>query len=40
VSIESDATADQLAELHDKVVATSPVGHTLSSPIPVAIELA
>ena len=40
VDIESDATADQLAELHDKVVATSPVGHTLSSPIPVAIDLA
>lgn len=39
VNIESDATAAQLEELHDKVVATSPVGHTLSRPIPVSIEL-
>lgn len=39
VSIDSDATADQIAALHDKVVATSPVGHTLARPIPVAIDL-
>jgi uncharacterized OsmC-like protein len=39
VDIDSDATAAQLEELHNKVVATSPVGHTLSRPIPVSIEL-
>lgn len=39
VSIDSDATTEQLRELHDKVVATSPVGHTLSRPIPVEVTL-
>lgn len=39
VSIESDATDDQLEELHRKVVATSPVGHTLQRSIPVAVQL-
>ncbi|MEX1092402.1 MAG: OsmC family protein [Acidimicrobiia bacterium] len=39
VNIESDASPTQLNELHSKVVATSPVGHTLSRPIPVSIEL-
>jgi uncharacterized OsmC-like protein len=40
VSIESDATPQQIAHLHETVVATSPVGHTLSRAIPVAVELA
>jgi uncharacterized OsmC-like protein len=40
VSIESDATAEQIAHLHETVVATSPVGHTLSRAIAVAVELA
>ena len=40
VHIESDADDTAIRELHDKVVATSPVGHTLSRAIPVAIELA
>ena len=40
VRIESDATPEQIAELHDKVVSTSPVGHTLQSSIPVAVRLA
>lgn len=40
VSIESDAPADQIEELHRKVVSTSPVGHTLQRPIPVNIALA
>lgn len=40
VSIESDATPEALHALHDKVTATSPVGHTLGRAIPVAIELA
>lgn len=39
VNIDSDATAAQLEALHNKVVSTSPVGHTLSRPIPVSIEL-
>ncbi|HEX6222577.1 MAG TPA: OsmC family protein [Acidimicrobiia bacterium] len=40
VSIDSDATEDQIDELHDKVVATSPVGHTLQRSIPVSVQLA
>ncbi len=40
VDIDSDASADQLAELHEKVVGTSPVGHTLSRAVPLKIELA
>ena len=40
VNIDSDASAEQLAELHEKVVGTSPVGHTLSRAIPVRIDLA
>jgi uncharacterized OsmC-like protein len=40
VSIASDATEDQLACLHEKVVGTSPVGHTLSRAVPVEFELA
>lgn len=40
VHIESDATADQIQELHNKVVATSPVGHTLQRSVPVTVQLA
>ena len=40
VNIDSDASADQLASLHEKVVGTSPVGHTLSRAVPVKIDLA
>jgi uncharacterized OsmC-like protein len=39
VHIESDATDDAIAALHDTVVATSPVGHTLAGAIPLAIDL-
>ncbi len=39
VNIEADATPEQLDELHAKVVATSPVGHTLGRPVPLSIEL-
>lgn len=39
VDIDSNATDAQLAELHDRVVSTSPVGHTLSRAVPVRIEL-
>jgi uncharacterized OsmC-like protein len=40
VSIDSDAPAEALEELHAKVTATSPVGHTLGRAIPVSIDLA
>lgn len=39
VSITSDATQEQLARLHEKVVGTSPVGHTLRRPVPVHVSL-
>ena len=39
VSIEADATSEDIAKLHDKVVATSPVGHTLGRAVPVTVEL-
>ena len=39
VAIDADATEDQLARLHERVVGTSPVGHTLSRPVPVQVEL-
>lgn len=39
VAIESDAPTEQIEDLHRKVVATSPVGHTLQRSIPVALEL-
>lgn len=35
VKIESDATPEQIAELHQHVLATSPVGHTLGAAIPL-----
>jgi len=38
VHIDSDAGPEALAELHAKVSATSPVGHTLARQVPVAIE--
>ncbi len=43
VSVDLDApeaSPEQLRELHDKVVGTSPVGHTLSRPVSLKIELA
>lgn len=39
VSIESDAPAEQIEELHRNVVSTSPVGHTLQQAIPLSVEL-
>ena len=39
VHLDADATAEQLSALHDKVVATSPVGHTLSRAIPLTVTL-
>lgn len=40
VHIDSDATPAQLATLHEHVVATSPVGHTLGRAVPVDVQLA
>ncbi len=39
VSIDSNATEEQIEALHQKVVATSPVGHTLQGSIPVDVQL-
>ena len=40
VRIDTDASRAQLEELHTSVVASSPVGHTLSSAVPLDIVLA
>lgn len=40
VEIESTADAEAIADLHTHVLSTSPVGHTLQTAIPVAVELA
>lgn len=40
VTIEADAPTEVIAGLHDKVVSTSPVGHTLRQAIPLTVELA
>jgi uncharacterized OsmC-like protein len=40
VSIESSADDDEIQELHQRVVSTSPVGHTLKRSVPVSVELA
>ncbi|MDH3730596.1 MAG: OsmC family protein [Acidimicrobiia bacterium] len=40
VDLDADATPDELAALHRKVVGTSPVGDTLTRAVPVQIELA
>lgn len=39
VNLESDAPREKLEALHQTVVGTSPVGHTLQRPVPVKIEL-
>ena len=39
VDLQADASDEQLAALHQKVTATSPVGHTLSRAVPVDIQL-
>jgi uncharacterized OsmC-like protein len=37
VDLDTDADADAVAELHRKVAASSPVGHTLQAAVPVEI---
>lgn len=39
VTIDSDAPAEQIEELHAKVQASSPVGHTLQNSVPVDVRL-
>ncbi|MGD2101397.1 MAG: OsmC family protein [Acidimicrobiia bacterium] len=39
VTIDSNATEEQLEELHRNVVSTSPVGHTLKRQVPVSVDL-
>ncbi len=39
VSLDSDATTEALEALHQQVVNTSPVGHTLKGSVPVSIQL-
>lgn len=39
VSLDSGASPEELDALHQKVVSTSPVGHTLGRAIPVNVEL-
>lgn len=39
VTLDSDAAPETIAELHERVVGTSPVGHTLARPVPVSIDL-
>ncbi len=40
VHLDAEASPEELRDLHDQVVSTSPVGHTLSRPVPVDVELA
>lgn len=40
VHLDTDASAEQVAELHATVTGTSPVGHTLARAVPLQIELA
>ena len=40
VHIDSDATSQQLAMLHEQMVGVSPVGHTLRRAVPVSVRLA
>lgn len=40
VHLDADAPPEQIQALHARVVGTSPVGHTLSRAVPVAVELA
>ena len=40
VHIKSSASAEELQALHKQVVATSPVGHTITRAVPVTVNLA
>lgn len=40
VALDADATPEQVTRLHEQVVGTSPVTHTLKRPVPVSVRLA
>ena len=40
VHLDANATPAEIEDLHEAVVGTSPVGHTLQAAVPVSIELA
>lgn len=40
VHLDAEADPAQIEELHRKVVSTSPVGHTISRPVAVTVDLA
>lgn len=40
VDLDTEASPDELTELHKKVIGTSPVGHTLSRAVPIQVDLA
>lgn len=40
VRLESSAAAEDISALHEHVLRTSPVGHTLQAAVPVGIALA
>jgi len=40
VHLDAEADQEQLDELHDKALNSSPVGHTLSRAIPLDVALA
>jgi uncharacterized OsmC-like protein len=40
VHLDADADPGAVQALHEKVVATSPVGHTITRPVAVAVDLA
>lgn len=39
VHLDADASPQQLADLHERVVGTSPVGHTLGRAVPLDVRL-
>lgn len=39
VTLRGTATPEQLAELHETVVATSPIGHTIANVVPIRVHL-
>jgi hypothetical protein len=40
VHLESEADDEAIAALHERVVGTSPLGHTMQRPIPLSIQFA
>jgi hypothetical protein len=39
IHFDSDADPETIEALHHKVISTSPVGHTITRPIPIAVDL-